>query len=79
MTTPLTPAEEMQQRYRNVFGTREGQLVLGDIMVTGHVFDNIDPRDPVLVAERNFALTIGRMASVLDALYAQLGLGQEQE
>lgn len=78
MNPNLTPEQEMLQRYRNVFGTREGAIVLGDIMSTGHVFDNVDPRDEVLVTERNFALTIGRMAGVFDSLYAQLGLGSEK-
>lgn len=69
-----TPEQEMLQRYRNVFGTSEGHLVLGDIIRLGHVFDNIDPHDPVLVTERNFALTIARMASAFDMVYPTLGL-----
>ena len=76
MTPPLTPEQEMQQRYRNVFNTSEGRLVLGDIMQLGHFCDNINPHDPVAVAERNFAMVIARMAGLYDPLYAQLGLDQ---
>ncbi len=76
MTQSLTPEQEMQQRYRNVFGTPEGQLVLGDIASVGHVFDTIDPNSVERVAERNFALVILQMAGAFDAtLYPQLGLG----
>ena len=73
-TPPLTPEQEMQQRYHNVFGSAEGRIVLGDIATVGHVFDSINPRDPVLVAERNFALVILRMAGALDLVYSQLGI-----
>ena len=67
-------AKDMMQRYHNVFGTREGRIVLGDIIENGHVFDNIDPHDPVLVTERNFALTIARTAGAFDNLYPILGI-----
>lgn len=74
MDNPLTPEQEMQQRYRNTFTTSEGMKVAGDIATVGHVFDAIDPNNPVLVAERNFALVILQMAGVLDSLYVQLGI-----
>jgi len=73
----MTP--EMQQRYRNVFSTAEGQKVLGDIAELGHLFDPIHPEDVASIAERNFALTILRMAGSLDVLYRQLGLAQPTE
>ena len=79
MSEPLTPAQEMLQRYRNVFGTREGAIVLGDISTVGHVFDTIPPDDVAKVAERNFALVIMQMAGVFDSLYPQLGLGLRKE
>lgn len=72
--TPLTPEQEMLQRYRNVFGTAEGHIVLGDIATLGHVFDTVDPNSPVLVTERNFALVILQMAGALDQLYIMLGM-----
>ena len=74
MTQPLTSAQEMQQRYRNVFGSTEGHIVLGDIATLGHVFDTIQPDDIAKVSERNFALVILQMASVFDSLYPQLGI-----
>jgi hypothetical protein len=74
VSDPKELAEAMQRRYRNVFGTEEGHRVLGDIAAMGHVFDNIEPTAPELVAERNLALTILRMAGCLDVLYRQLGL-----
>ena len=77
--TPLTPEQEMLQRYRNTFGTREGALVLGDIATLGHVFDTIPPDDIAKVAERNLALVIMQMAGAFDQVYVQLGLGQEKE
>ena len=76
--TPLTPAQEMQQRYKNTFSTSEGIKVLGDIATLGHVFDTISPDDVAKVAERNFAIVIMQMAGAFDPLYAQLGLGSEK-
>lgn len=76
--TPLTPEQEMQQRYRTVFASGDGHLVLGDIATVGHVFDTLNPEDVAKVAERNFALVILQMAGAFDPLYAQLGLGTEK-
>lgn len=70
--TPQELAEEMQRRYRNVFGTAEGRIVLGDIMDIGHVFDSIEPNDTSRCAERNFAVVIGRTAGAFDSLYREL-------
>ena len=75
----MTPAEEMQQRYRNTFSHTEGRIVLGDIATLGHVFDTISPDDVAKVAERNLALVIMQMAGVFDSIYPQLGLGLRRE
>ena len=72
MTTPLTPAQEMQQRYRNVFGSPEGKQVLGDILSMGHFGEPLI--DLEYVARNNFALAIARLAGALDQLYTQLGI-----
>lgn len=72
------PAKEMQQRYRNVFDTAEGRIVLGDILNLGHVFDTLDPLDPVANSERNFAVVIGRSAGAFDSLYIHLGMHQKE-
>jgi hypothetical protein len=66
--------EDIQSYYRNVFGSGEGRIVLGDILTLGHFADVIDPHDPVQVAEYNFAVTIARTARALDVLYNQLGM-----
>ena len=75
----MTPAQEMEQRYSNVFKTIEGHIVLGDIATLGHVFDTIPPEDIAKVSERNFALVILQMAGVFNSLYPQLGLGLSKE
>ena len=79
MSEPLTSAQEMLQRYRNVFGSSEGRIVLGDIMSMGHYFETINPNDPIMAAEHNMAEVIARMAGLFNPLYAQLGLGSEKE
>jgi hypothetical protein len=74
---PPDPAKDMQQRYKNVFGTPEGRRVLGDILTLGHFGVALNPNDPVEVAEYNLALTIARMAGALDLVYPQVGLAAE--
>lgn len=78
MDTTLTSEQQMQQRYKTLFSSYEGHLVLGDIATIGHVFDTIEPNDAAKVAERNFALVILQMAGAFNSLYAQLGLGSER-
>lgn len=72
--TPFTPEQEMQQRYINVFSSREGQLVLGDIARLFHLFDPVEPTDTVLNTQRSCALVIFQLAGAFNPLYAQLGL-----
>jgi len=79
VTTPLTPEQEMQQRYKNTFASSEGKLVLGDIASVGHVFDTLNPEDVAKVAERNFALVIMQMAGAFDSLYLQLGIATKEQ
>lgn len=71
---PSDPARDMQQRYKNVFGTAEGRRVLGDILTLGHFGETLNPTDPVAVAEYNAAIVIARMAGAFDGLYTQLGM-----
>ena len=73
----LSPAEQMQQRYKNVFGTAEGMMVLGDILTLGNFGVNIDPNDPILVTEKNFAETIARTAGAFDQFFIQFGMAKE--
>lgn len=79
MSETKTPLEAMQQRYRNVFGSSEGKLVLGDILAKGHYGETLNPDNPVAIAEYNFALVIGHLAGTFDLLYPQLGLGPRKE
>jgi len=68
--------KEMIQRYKNVFGTEEGKIVLGDILTLCRFGETLDPKDPAQVSEYNVGLTILRMAGALDPLYSQLGMGR---
>jgi hypothetical protein len=69
--------EAMQKRYKNVFSTPEGRIVLGDILTIGHFGETLNPTDPIVVAEYNAAITIARMAGSLDSLYRDLGMVKE--
>jgi hypothetical protein len=73
---PYSDPSEMQKRYRNVFGTAEGRVVLGDILTLGHFGEAVDPMSPVQIAEYNVAVTIARMAGAFDALYKSLGMAE---
>lgn len=66
--------DEIQQRYRNTFGSEEGRKVLGDILTMCHFGETLDPQDSVAVAEYNVGVTIARMAGALDLIYPQLGI-----
>jgi hypothetical protein len=76
--TPQQLAIEMQNRYRNVFGTAEGRIVLGDILTLGHFGETLIPTDQVSVAEHNAAVTIARTAGAFDELWQYLGMIKEQ-
>ena len=77
----MTPEhqQEVAQRYRNVFGSSEGRLVLGDILSKGHYGVTLDPDNTVMVSEYNFALVIATLAGIFDQLYPQLGLGTKEQ
>jgi len=77
--SPERLAREMQQRYKNVFGTAEGKIVLGDILTLGHFGETLNPADVVAVAEYNAAIVIARMAGALDTVYKQYGMIQQGE
>lgn len=77
--TPRDPAREMQQRYRNVFGTPEGRIVLGDILTLGHFGETLNPADPIAVAEYNAAIIIARMAGAFDPMFQHLGMVEKEK
>lgn len=76
---PRDPAREMQQRYRNVFGTAEGRIVLGDILTLGHFGETLNPTDPIAVAEYNAAIIIARMAGAFDPMFQHLGMVEKEK
>jgi hypothetical protein len=69
-------AEEVDQLYRNVFGTAEGRIVLGDILTRGHYGVTLDPDNRVQIAEYNSALIIAHRAGAFEQVYRQLSIIQ---
>ncbi len=70
----MTPeeAKEMQQRYRNVFGSEEGRIVLGDILTQAKFgYPLLDTEQMI---RHNFAMEIARTAGAFDPLYVQLSM-----
>lgn len=74
-----TPEQEMHQRYHNVFGTAEGQLVLGDILSVAGFGEKLDPSNPAQVSWYNCAVEIARLAGAFDQLYQDLGMIQKEK
>lgn len=73
-----TPEEEMQQHYKNVFGTPEGRAVLGDILFSlCHFGAILDPDNPARIGEYNVGIAIARTARAFDLIYPQLGIKGE--
>lgn len=71
--------EAMQRRYRNVFSSAEGRLVLGDILTLGHFGVPLETNNPAMVAEFNFAMIIARMSGAFDPFYTQIGIPVREE
>jgi hypothetical protein len=63
--------EDMMQRYRNVFGTGEGKIVLHDLLTMCHFGVTLDPENVVQVAEYNVGLVVASKAGVLDGFEKQ--------
>ena len=76
--TPQELAAEMQQRYRNVFDTGEGRIVLGDILTLGHFGETLNPTDPIAVAEYNAAIVIARMAGAFDPIFEHYSMIEKE-
>lgn len=72
--------EEMRQRYRNVFSTEEGNIVMGDIMQACHVGVPLNPDEKkdlqTVVAEYNVGVYILRMAGYGTHIDSLLGIGK---
>lgn len=69
-----TEAEQMLQRYHNVFSTVEGRKVLGNILVLGRFGEVLDPNSPAQIGAYNLVITIANMSGVLDLVKPQLGI-----
>lgn len=70
-------AQEMQQRYKNVFGTSEGKIVLGDILTLGHFGEILNPEQDVRLGEYNLAIIIARTAGAFDKVYKEYEMTKE--
>lgn len=64
---------EMQQRYRNVFGSDEGRKVLGDILDLCHFAVPLNNETERI--EHNVGVAIARMSGIFDAIDSHLGIG----
>ena len=74
---PEDKVPELQQMYRNVFGSMEGRIVLGDILTLGHFGETLNPTELVAVAEYNAAIIIARMAGAFDPIFQHLSMTKE--
>ena len=71
------PERDMATRYRNVFGTPEGRIVLGDILTQGFYGVTLTPEIPDQIGAYNLALVIATRSGVFDPIYRQLGMAKE--
>lgn len=69
---------ELEQRFKNVFGSAEGRAVLGHILTLGHFGVTLDADNRDQVAEYNFAIVIATMAGALEPVDRQLGIIREE-
>lgn len=66
--------QEMEQLYRNVFGSAEGRKVLGDILMTNHF--GVPLNNEVERIEYNVAIAIARMSGTMSEVDALIGIGE---
>jgi hypothetical protein len=66
---------ERLQRYRNVFGSAEGRLVLGDILVRNHF--GVPINNEVERIEYNVGIEIARTSGMMGAIDKQLGIEED--
>jgi hypothetical protein len=66
--------EEMRQRYRNVFGSMEGKIVLGDILVNCHF--GVPLNNEVERIEYNVGITIARISGMMSEIDGLLKIGE---
>lgn len=66
---------DMLQRYRNVFGTPEGRIVLGDILQMCHFGFGIMTEEARI--EYNVGIAIARMSGMMGAIDALIGIRED--
>lgn len=66
---------EMLQRYRNVFGTPEGRIVLGDILQMCHFGFGISSEEARI--EYNVGIAIARMSGMMQAIDTLIGIRED--
>jgi hypothetical protein len=74
-TTQDQKQRDMLQRYRNVFGTPEGRLVLGDILHMCHFGFGISCEEARI--EYNVGIAIARMSGIFGAIDTLIGIREE--
>lgn len=79
MPDPLREAKDMQQRYKNVFGTPEGRIVLGDILTLGHFGETLSSSEPERLGEYALAIVIARQAGAFNGIYKDFGMIQKEK
>lgn len=68
-------AQEMRQRYRNVFGTEEGRRVLGHILKQNHFGVPLNTEAERI--EYNVGMEIARMCGVMNEIDTLVGIREE--
>lgn len=66
---------EMQQRYRNVFSSPEGQIVLGHILSENHF--GVPLNNDVERIEYNVGVAIARMSGMMGEIDNLLKIGED--
>lgn len=66
---------EMQQCYRNVFGSAEGRMVLGDILVICHF--GVPLNNEVERIEYNVGVAIARMSGMMAEIDGLMKIGED--
>lgn len=66
--------KEMRQRYRNVFGSLEGRIVLRDILSGCHFAVSLNSEEERI--RYNVGIAIAHMSGIVDAIDQLLGIGE---
>jgi hypothetical protein len=72
---PFKRRREMEQLYRNVFGSPEGRVVLGDILRENHF--GVPLNSDAQRIEYNVGVTIARMCGIMGEIDTLLKIGED--